>query len=591
MRLADYVIQALVEKGITQAFMLTGGMAMYLNDALALASAMRKTCCHHEQACSLAAVGYAQVTGHAALVQVTAGPGAVNAMNGVYEAYADGYPMLVISGQCKREMLRSTWGLTRSVRESGEQEVDAVSMVDSITKYAATVIEPSHIRYELEKALFLMQEGKPGPVWLEIPVDVQGLEVDPTNMRAFPVPLRPEPDLKPLAQKVWERLRAAKRPVLVVGNGVHSDQSEAAFVHLAEKLQCPVLCAGCMDVIQKEHPLYTGFVGKDGTRAGNITVQNADLLLCFGMSMSVNFTTYNWQELGKNAFKIVIEPDPAECERINFIGDESIICHPGQMLQALAQICLERIGETGWLQFCRERVHLLQQVQPHQRLSTSSGAINAYWFIEELCKRLTGDEILVAGNASPDIVIRGAGSLRPKQCFLANFGAGTMGYALPAAIGAAVSAAGKRRVVCVDGDGSFMLNMQELATIRGNNLPILIFIFNNGGYLSIRQSQKKHFKNQIGTGPTSGLTFPDFVMLAKAFDIRTMRLSGPKFAEQLEECLESTGPLLAEIQIDPNMEFEPRSASVRLPDGRIISSAPENMYPFLRKEELTRHML
>lgn len=592
MNLSHYILTQLRAKCIDVAFLVTGGMAMHLNNALAQSNGLKTVCCHHEQACSLAAEAYAHVTGKPALVQVTAGPGIINAMSGIFGAYVDGLPMIVVCGQSKRETTCAAYGLKNSLRQAGEQEVDAVAMAKPITKYAARVHDATRIRYELEKAYHIATSGRPGPVLLEIPVDVQGQEVDPGSLASFHVPTIPPPDLSGIASDILEQIQHAKRPMLVVGPGVRAAHAVEEFRELAAVLQCPVQCAGVLDVIFKDEGLYAGGMGNVGTRAGNINVQNADLLIFIGVTMHLTFTTYNWNAMGKNARKIVVEGDVTECERPQYIADETIACDAKEFVQALLHASKHgcKYSSPEWLAFCRERVDALPAVPEHLRRLDAQGRINAYWFAEELFKRLGDGDVVVPGNASAGVTAQQAGALRPGQRLIANFGNGPMGMALPAAVGASM-AAPESRIVCLDGDGSFMMNMQELATISHNAMPIIVFVYNNDGYMSIRLMQNTFFSQKIGCDPESGTSFPDFVQLAEAFGVKAMRLQGEGWQTDLDSIMLERGPLLVEVMLDPAQGFEPKMSSKRLADGRMVTMPPENMFPFLSEEELSKHII
>jgi acetolactate synthase-1/2/3 large subunit len=589
-RLADFIVKTLAERGFDAAFMVVGGMAMHLNDALAQEPSIRKVCCHHEQACSLAAEGYAHVRQKPALVQVTAGPGATNALTGVYSAYADGLPMLVISGQVKRELFRAFRSLGGSLRQIGEQEADAAALATPATKYATAITDPHSIRYELEKALWICQNGRSGPVWLDIPIDVQASLVDEDKLEGFRPPEFPPPDLAALAGRVGRLIAAASRPLFVIGPGLHTDRAEEDFRKLAEKFGIPVVLAGVLDIIFKTEPLWAGSMGALGTRAGNIALQNADLLVFLGVTMHVSFTTYNWRAMGRNAHKIVIEPDPSEAERPQFLGDECIVARPGEFIRALAKASPENsAAHAEWLGFCQKRAELLPAVTDSMRTVSKEGRINAYWFTDTLLSNLSDGDIVTPGNATAGITVQQAGRLQPGRRLFANFGFGPMGYALPAAIGAAV-ASGGRRVICLEGDGSFMMNLQELATAKYNSLPIIVFIYNNQGYSSIRQSQGNFFKTHLGYNSETGLFFPNFTELARSFGIESARISGPDFEDKLRAVLKNTGPFVAEAVLDGDQNFEPKIASKKLPDGTMVSASPEDMSPFLPRGELQSHL-
>jgi acetolactate synthase-1/2/3 large subunit len=588
---ATFTYTFFYRKNILQAFLVVGGMAMYLNDALASELHINTICCHHEQACALAAEGYAHMTGRPAIVQVTSGPGALNAMTGVFGAYVDGLPMIVISGQPKLATLCATYGLVGQLRQAGEQEAQIIPMAKMITKYAVSITDPTRIQYELEKALYISTKGRPGPVWIEIPVDVQGMQVDEDCLPKFHIPYTPCADLSIPATEVAGAIGSAKRPLLIAGPELHVSHAVEIFKTLAERLHCPVLCAGTLDIIQKDHPLYAGSIGNGGTRAGNINVQNADLLVFVGVTMHLTMTTYNWKALGKHAHKIVVNCDQSECERPQYIADTTILAETKPFLEALNSICLIKnlIVPDEWLEFCRERVHQLPAVPEHLHTVDEQGRINPYWFAEELFNCLSEGDIVVPGNASAGVTAQQAGGLRPSQRLIANFGSGPMGMAIPAAIGASASSPHKR-VVCLDGDGSFMLNMQELATIKHNQLPIIVVIYNNNGYMSIRQTQRNFFKQKIGTDSSSGLGFPDFEKLAAAFDIPFLKISGADWLTSLRMALRKSGPLLIEAMLDPEQGFEPKISSRQLSDGRIVSLPPEDMFPFLDRVELQSHL-
>lgn len=591
-RLSTYLFDFLAHKGVTQAFLFTGGMAMHLNDALASEERIRTVCCHHEQACALAAEGYAHVTGRPAIVQVTAGPGSLNAMTGVFSAYVDGLPMIVISGQSKRETTCAAYGLVGQLRQAGEQEAQIIPMARSLTKYAVSVTDPSRIRYELEKAWHIATTGRPGPVWIEIPVDVQGMTVELDKLPAFHVPIVPPAALSEAAGRVAEAIATARRPLLVAGPGLRMSHAVDDFRALTRRLGCPVLCAGTLDIIHKTDPLYAGGMGNVGTRAGNINVQNADLLVFLGVTMHLTMTTYNWRAMGKNARKIVVECEAAECERPQYIGDETILAEALPFVRALDAACAARgvTVDADWLAFCRERVRMLPAVPERLRKLDAAGRVNPYWFAEELFLRLGDGDVVVPGNASAGVTAQQAGSLRPGQRLIANFGNGPMGMAVPAAIGASC-AAPKRRIICLDGDGSFMLNMQDVATIAYHSLPIIIFIYNNNGYMSIRQTQRNFFRKQLGTGPDTGLGFPNFEKLAAAFGLPYARIAGEGWKDRLDAALQSTGPLLVEAMLDPEQGFEPKISSKKLEDGRMVSLPPEDMFPFLDRDELQKQLL
>jgi acetolactate synthase-1/2/3 large subunit len=594
-RLSDYIMQHLAETGVRHIFLVTGGGAMHLNDAISREHRIRYVCNHHEQASAIAAEGYARVAETLGVVNVTAGPGGINALNGVFGAYTDSVPMLVISGQAKRETCMASYDLP-GLRQLGDQEVDILSMVKPITKYAKLILQPETIRFELEKAMHLAMSGRPGPCWLDIPVDVQSAMVTPSELTGYSADLDPLPyDLAALpaaCQRIAERIRDARRPVLLVGSGVRIAGGLETLERVAAELGIPVATAWLPDLMPSDSPYYCGRQGTIGTRAGNFTVQNSDLLIIVGSRMAIRQISYNWKAFARHAYKIHVDADPAELSKPTSIADETLCCD--------AKLFLEELGaqakraqhdpqqHSEWLNWCRERVERYPAVLPKHR--TTANGINAYYFVEKLFEQLAGDDVVVCGDATACITPFQVAQIKRGQRVFSNSGCASMGYDLPAAIGAAFAQDGKR-VICLAGDGSVMMNIQELQTIAFNKLPIIIFVLSNGGYLSIRSTQNNFFGSLIGEGPGSGVGFPDFVKLAEAHGIPAMRLDGANFAKQIAEALEYGGPIVCEVVLDQAQGFEPKLSSKKLPDGRMVTAPLEDMAPFLDREELRANML
>lgn len=593
MRIADYIIKFFADRGLDTAFLVTGGMAIHLDDALAGESRIRPISCHHEQAAAYAAEGYGHLTTRPAILCVTAGPGAINAMTGVFSAYVDSIPMIVIAGQSKRELLRSTYHFDTAMRQIGEQETDSVAMAASITKYTRRITDPSRVRFELEKALFLATSGRPGPVWLEFPLDVQAIDVDPDSLPAFrSCPALPL-DFMPTVKNIMTRWAKAARPAIVVGPGVREAGALDDFELLARHLGCPLVTAGPQDAVTTDHPQYAGKLGILGTRAGNIAVQNADLLLFIGMKCYLGLVTYNWAALGRYAHKIIVDDDPTEFEKPCQVADEFILAGTKQFLQALAQATqnYDHSSQDKWLEQCRVRLDIFPTISPAMQTVRPDGRINPYWFVNQLCARLTAKDIIVASNASASILPIQVGTSRRGQRFFSNLGCGAMGFGLPAAIGAAIAAVAEHRVVAFEGDGSVMMNLQELQTVVHHHLPILLIILENQGYVSIRQTQRNFFGREIGSGPESGVSCPDFVKIAAAFGLPALEISGSDFIHKLDEVTQAPLPFVVVARLDPDQSFEPKVSSRRLADGTMISSLPEDMAPFLPRDLLSAHLV
>lgn len=593
---AHYVARRIAEAGARHVFMVTGGGAMFLNDAFAFQDHLVPVFCHHEQACAMAAESYARITGGLGVINVTTGPGGINALNGVYGAWTDSIPMLVVSGQVKRATCLATTPVP-GLRQLGDQEGGIVPMARGITKYAAVVERAEDVAWHLDQALHHATVGRPGPVWLDIPIDVQSAKIDPATLRRFvpPAEARGVPSHAAI-EAVAERLRAAQRPVILAGTGVRAANAVAEFEAVIRRLGIPVTTAWTHDLIASDDPLFCGRPGTIGTRAGNFTVQNADLVLILGSRLNIRQVSYNWQAFASRAFKIQVDIDAAEFAKPTVKPDLAVTADLKLFLAALEQRLQtwEAAAEHGaWLAWCRERLDRYPAVQPRQR--EFSGKINAYHFIEQLFARLGGTDVVACGNATATIVPFQVGAIKPGMRMFSNSGSASMGYDLPAAIGAWFGAVATRadqeRVICLAGDGSIMMNLQELQTIAHHRLPIKIFVLNNGGYLSIRTSQTNFFSRLAGAGPDNGVSFPDFVAVAAAFGLPARRLASADFPHQLDGILGAPGPCLCDVVLDETQGFEPRISSRKLDDGSIISPPLEDMFPFLDRDELASNMI
>lgn len=591
MRVSEYIAKRLVEFGVRHVFMLTGGGSMFLNYALGKHSAIKPIFNHHEQASAMAAEGYARITGKPSVLNVTTGPGGINALNGVYGAFTDSIPMLVLSGQVKRETYIRTYDLPH-LRQLGDQEVDIVSMVKVITKYAVTVTDPQTIRYHLEKAWHLAQTGRPGPCWLDIPIDVQSSLVDENQLEDFASFLDPGPapvHLKDSVAQTLNHLKKAKRPVILAGSGVRISGQVEQFLDVVHKLGIPVTTGWTHDTIASDDPVFCGRPGTIGTRGGNFAVQNSDVLLILGSRLNIRQTGYAWKSFARAAYKIWVDVDAAELNRPTIQPDMPIHADLKDFFTELQNQLAgwDSKRHSEWLAWCKERNQKYPAVLPKHR--EFNGRINPYHFMDTLFENLGTNDIVVTGNATACIVSFQAGKIKMGQRLFSNSGSASMGYDLPAAIGAAVAGDG-RQVICLAGDGSLQLNIQELQTVIHYQLPIKIFVLNNNGYLSIRTSQKGFFGDVVGEGPESDVTFPDFIKLAQVYGFQTKRLDTADFESGLRDVLSTKGPMLCEVMLDPAQGFEPRQSSRPLPDGRIVSAPLEDMFPFLDREELASNM-
>ncbi len=600
MKLSDYIIGQLADWGVRHIFLVTGGGAMHLNDSIGKESRIQYVCNHHEQASAMAAEAYARVTGQPGVVNVTTGPGGINALNGVFGAWTDSVPLLIVSGQVKRETCMRAQGIT-GLRQLGDQEADIIAMVANITKYAVLIDDPLSIRYHLERAWHLAQSGRPGPCWLDIPVDVQAASIDSAGLRGYdPTEDKHAQDiiaadparLAADCREVLRRIRTAKRPVILAGTGVRAAHAVTEFDELVHQLGVPVTTAWTHDLIATEDPLFCGRQGTIGDRAGNFTVQNANVLLILGSRLNIRQTSYNWQSFAPRAFKMQVDIDAAEFHKPTVRPDMAIHSDLKRFLQELLNQCDTEKYRPGahrpWLAWCHERVRRYPAV--HDRQRRPGPPLNPYYFVEQLSAKLADDDVILCGNATSCIVPFQTLRLRKGQRLISNSGSASMGYDLPAAIGAAFAGPGKR-VICIAGDGSIQMNIQELQTVVHHHLPVKIFVLNNSGYLSMRMTQSGFFGRLTGESASSGTSFPDMVKVACAYGVPSIRIDRQLQLTVIDDALAADGPSLIDVVLDPSQEFEPRSRARQLPDGRIVSPNLEDMYPFLDDSELMDNVI
>jgi acetolactate synthase I/II/III large subunit len=589
-KVSDYIVRRLHELGCGHVFMVTGGAAMHLNESFACSSSpYRVLFCHHEQACAIAAEGLYRAAGKIGVVNVTSGPGGLNTLTGVMGQWTDSLPAIYISGQVKQG---TTLGCCRNVplRQLGDQEVDIVAVVSHLTKYAVCIKDPRTVRYEVEKAFYLANEGRMGPVWLDIPMDVQAAMVDEASLLAFSLPS------EALAvcdvDGVVELLRASRRPVIVVGHGVRLARQIETLQRLLDTLFIPALATfGGFDLLANDHPCYAGRIGTLGTRGGNFTLQNADLVLFLGTRNNVRQVSYNWGNFAHRARTIVVDIDSAELRKPTFCPTYAVHSDLADFLPRLQSALASQaaLGDySGWLCWAKQRTARYPAVRPEHRMV--SDRIHPYPFFDQFTRHLPGDAVVVAGNGTASVVLFQAGVVRPGQRYVCNSGCASMGYDLPAAIGAALGAG--RDVWCLAGDGSLQMNLQELATLSHNRLPVKLLVLDNGGYASIRQTQMHFFGVQHGCGNMSGLGFPNLERLAAAYDLPYLcstRLDEVEVHQSKVSAI--AGPVLWEVRLRLDYSFEPKVSSMRLSDGSMVSKSLEDMAPFLEREEFLDNML
>lgn len=588
-KLSDYIAKRLRDVyGVRNLFMVSGGGAMHLNDSFG--KFIPYICNHNEQACAIAAEGYARVNQELAVVNVTTGPGGLNCLNGVFGEWTDSVPVLYISGQVKFPTTIASCPQI-PLRQLGDQEVDIVSVVKPLTKYAKMVTEPNEIKYYLDKAIFEATNGRKGPVWLDIPINVQAALIDENELKEFVPPQKPVYDLK--INEVVNRLKSAKRPLLIAGHGIRLAGMVDVFKELVDKLNIPfVTTFNGFDMISSVHNNFVGRIGTIGQRCGNFALQNADLVICLGTRNNIRQASYNFENFAKNAYKISVDIDEAELDKPTVVPDLKVHADLSEFLPELLKNSdtLDNIS-PNWMTFCKklQDKYSFTNTPEYQQ---DGEKINVYNFVRRVTELMKENDICVMANATATICTFQTAEIKENQRFFSNSGDASMGYDLPAAIGACL-ANGKKNTICFAGDGSIMMNLQELQTIKHNNLPVKIFLLNNDGYISIKQTQNNFFEGRnTGAGRNSGVTVPDFVRVANSFDIEAFRIENPSEVDSaINKMLSADKPMLCEVMVNPNYIFTPKLSSRKLEDGTMISPSLEDMYPFLDRNEYQENML
>ncbi len=598
-RLADYVADFLVARGVTDVFSVVGGGAMHLNDALGHNKGLRVTYNHHEQACAIAAEAYARLENRIAAVCVTTGPGGTNAITGVVGGWLDSIPMFIVSGQVRYDTTaRYALQFTETpLRAMGDQEYDIVKSVAPMTKYAVMIEDPKTIRYHLERAWHLATTGRPGPVWVDIPVNYQGCFIETDELEDYDLAeddaKLPPPVDDGTIETILRKIAAAKRPVFHAGYGIRLSGGYEAFRSVLEKLNIPVVTYwNAVDLIEDEHPLYCGRAGNMGDRPGNWAIQNADLILAVGTRISIRQVGYNWQTWARAAEVIMVDIDPAELKKPTLHVEMPVWADAKDFLTRLDAAAKGPVFRgQAWLDKCQGWKRDYPAVLPRQWEENGSTA-NVYAFIRYLSSQLPQNSLTAVSNGACCVVGNQAYVIQKGSRMANNSAIASMGYGLPAAIGTCVGG-GRRNTICLEGDGSIMMNLQELQTILTNKLPIKIFLINNSGYHSIRITQTNLFnKNFVGIGPESGdLSFPEYKKIAEAFGYRYFSArSNGEMKAVVDEVLKLDGPVFTEIFTDTAQVWEPKSSTKRLEDGTLVSPPLEDLAPFLPREELQQQM-
>lgn len=592
-KVSDYIVSYFLSHGIDTCFSVTGGGAMHLNDSFGHHPKIKNIYNHHEQGSSIAAEGYARISNKPAIVCVTSGPGATNAITGVFGAWTDSIPMIIISGQMKRETILSSTPI--DLRYLGFQECNILELVKSITKYSAQITNLNYLKYHLDNALVEATTGRKGPVWLDIPIDIQGSQIQGTTFFGN-LDIEERVNLNRIIlnsnklEIIFNELNLSKKPVLMIGEEVRWSGNADIVKKFYEWLKIPVVTEwNAQDLITNSHNLYCGRPGTIGDRSGNFIVQDADLLICIGCQLSIRQLSYEWKNFAKNAKTILINRDKNELDKPTIKPYLSVVADCGIFCKTFKKKYKKIPKFNKWLSWCKYIYNKYPIVTKKHYQKNSN--INAYSAIDQLSVNATENTTFVLANGAACVVGLQAVIIKKNTRVFTNSGSSGMGYAIASCIGAAIASNKERKIVCIEGDGSIMMNIQELQTIVTNKLKVHIAIFNNGGYHSIRQTQKNIFdalkRGYCGASPKSGLGFPNFEIISKAFGIKYIRIENTnQLKSKTRAFLNSNKTVIAEYILDPNQDFEPKLISKLLKNGSFVTPSLEDMYPFLSKEEI-----
>ena len=590
MKISDFVMKFISELGVKKVFYVSGGGAMHLNDSLGKNENLTGICMLHEQGASIAAESYARIVEGYGVCLVTSGPGGTNAITGLAGAYYDGIPVIFISGQVKRADLVGN----QKIRQFGIQEADIVSIAKPISKYAVQIKEPDDIKYELEKAAKIAVSGKPGPVWIDIPLDIQATDIDIDTLEGFNEVMEEYPCKKQDIDKVIELFNKAERPVILIGNGIRMAKAVNEIRDLYDLLAIPVLTSwNGVDLIEDNHPLFYGRPGAVGHRHANFIQQNADFVLTIGSRLNLLSTGYNFDSFLEKANHIMVEIDKYEMEKKSVHPKLKINCDAKSFIQALLnrkdELNLEK--RTKWIEHCnklREKYPIfIQEQEPRE------GYVSTYDLVNEVSNQMTENDIyqFTSSGTSVDIAMKVFRIKKGQRAFLTK-GLAAMGYDLPASIGSCI-ASNKKRTVCITGDGSIAMNMQELEVLKRLNLPVKIFVVDNNGYSMIYGSQNGNFKGHLtGCTKESGLTLPDMKRIAEAFGIRGMHIDNEEeLHNKVVEALEYDGPVICTVKADITQKILPKQTNYMREDGQMASRPLEDMTPLLDRDEFENNLL
>ena len=592
MRVADFVAKFILEElDVKHVFTLTGAGIMHLTDGLACNKKLKTICPHHEQTASMALEAYSRATENFGVGIFTTGPGSTNAITGLAGAWQDSVPCLFISGQVKLAEASSQSGI-KKLRQFGVQELDIIPIVESITKYAVTITQPEKIRYELEKASHIAKSGRPGPVWIEIPMDIQSAKIS-DELEKFENEQSENPEINENQIKsVIELLQNAKRPIIISGQGVRIAGAIELLTKFVKLFKIPVVTSYLgIDTIRHDEESYIGKIGVKGERAGNLAMQNSDLILSIGSSLHVSVIGYNYKQFARGAKKIIIDIDEITHKKKTIDIDQFVHADAKDFLNILLKQLTEgdSLNYASWLEMCNKWKKKYPTCLPEYK--NTKDEINSYFLIEQICKNSKAGDIFVSDAGGTFYAVSQAVTLtKPNQRYIPSSAMATMGYSLPAAIG--ISVATGNRVIAFTGDGSLQQNIQEFQTLVEYNLPVKLFVLNNDGYHSIRTSQTNYFqKRYIGESSKSGISFPDTVKIAEAYGVKAFRIDQPsQITDVVNQVLNYDGPVVCDVIVPREQEIIPTVASRVNDDGSMSSRPLEDMYPFLDRKEYKNNL-
>ncbi len=592
-KVSDYVIKFIEALGVKEVFTVSGGGSIFLCDSLQRSKTVKYVACHHEQAASIATEGYARTRGDIGVTIVTTGPGGTNAVTGIAGSWMDSIPHLCISGQ---SFLSQTIG-NSGLRQLGVQEINIADIIRPITKYAVMIEDAQTIRYHLEKAVYLAKSGRPGPVWVDIPANIQNTLVDEATLKSFDentIQIPEDVNLKEKVSQLIQKLKISKRPLIHVGQGVKLANRKVQFLKLIEKYNFPIVTArNANDIIASDHPLFIGRPGTFPQRGANFAVQNSDFYLAIGTRLSLSQTGYNSKDFAKNAFRVMVDIDQTELDKKSLILDLKIHADVRNFLdefeKQLSDANLKQ-DHTDWIKYCKKMQNKYPVLQKEYVEQTKF--VNSYYFTEVLSNILDKNDVIVTDMGIAFQGTHQGFKVKQGQKLFTNCGLAAMGWGLPAAVGACF-ANNRKRTICIAGEGGLMMNIQELATMMHHKLPIKLFILNNGGYMTIKQTQELGFEGRImGCNPESGLSFPDFKVIAQAHGMQFTRLDSHKNLEsELQKAIEGSSPFICEIMMDENQIQAPKAINRRNADGTTRQTPLEDLFPFLDPKEIEENMI